>query len=236
MIAQEYKSKVVKIVEEAPKVKTFHVKVPETFTFEPGQFVMLSLPEKKLPRAFSIASSPTQERIIELTIKIESYPQEEGARHLSPLLGKIKEGQEVTFKGPYGKFVLDESHDDLIFIAAGTGIAPLMSMIRYCLANNHQKNITLFNCNRTPKHIIYKKELEKIKNKITLIQTISRPEESSGWGGHEGRITKQLLEEYITNKNALVYICGPNAMVKQAQHDLEELEFPKEHVKVELWG
>lgn len=234
MQISQFNSKILQIIEEAPEVKTFCLACPQDFTFLPGQFIMLSFPGEKLAKAYSIASAPTKKGVIELTIKIESYPEEELPKHLTPRLGKIEKGEELTIKGPYGKFVLDETKNNFCFLAGGTGIAPLMSMIRYCLAQNLNKKITLINSNKTPEHIIYKKELEAIKNKISLIQTITRPD-GYQWSGHKGRISKELLQQYL-NPEAMHYLCGPNEMVKQAKQDLLELKVPQEQIHVELWG
>ncbi len=233
-MVQVFNSKILEIIEEAPEVKTFVLSCPEDFTFIAGQFIMLSFPGERLAKAYSIASSPEKKGKIELTIKIEQYPEEELPKHLTPRLGKLEEDAELTIKGPYGKFVLDETKDNLCFLAAGTGIAPLMSMIRYCMDKNLKKQITLINSNKTPQHIIYKEELASIKNKINIIQTITR-----GSGNHpylNGRIDKTLLENAIKNKEAMFYICGPNEMVKQARQDLQEMMIPQEQVHIELWG
>ena len=233
MITQ-FNSKILEIIEEAPEVKTIVLECPQDFTFIAGQFIMLSFPGEKLAKAYSIASSPFKKGKIELTIRIEQYPEEELPKHLTPRLGNIGEGAELTIKGPYGKFTLDETKDNLCFLAAGTGIAPLMSMIRYCLDKNLKKNITLINSNKTPEHIIYKEELAAIKNKIQMIQTITRS--AGNHNHHNGRIDKPLLESSIKNKEAMFYICGPNEMVKQAKQTLQELMIPQEQVHVELWG
>ena len=235
MEIQVLRTKVINIIDEAPEIKTFQIECPLNFNFQPGQFVMLSLPARPgLSKAYSIASSPKKQGIIDLTIKIETYSEEELDKHLTPKLDKISKGQEVIIKGPYGKFVLDETYDRITFLSAGTGIAPLMSMIRYCIDKKLNKNITLINSNRTPEHIIYKDELKNIKDKIKLIQTITRPEESNGWNGIIGRISKELIKKHIHN-DSIFYICGPNDMVRQSKAILEELNIPKENIKVEFW-
>src|SRR3989344_9589139 len=197
MITQ-FKSKILEIIEEAPEVKTFVLECPQDFTFIAGQFVMLSFPGEKLAKAYSIASSPKKKRTIELTIKIEQYPEEELPKHLTPRLGESATGDELVIKGPYGKFTLDETKDALCFLAAGTGIAPLMSMIRYCMDKHLRKQITLINSNRTPEHIIYKEELAAIKNKINLVQTITHPEPGCHHPNHNGRISKEILNQHLT--------------------------------------
>lgn len=237
MTISQFTSKILNIIEEAPEVKTFRLACPQDFSFLPGQFIMLSFPEEKLAKAYSIASSPLKKGTIELTIRIEHYPESELPKHLTPRLNHVEPGQELTIKGPYGKFTLDESKANFCFLAAGTGIAPLMSMIRYCLDKQLNKNITLINSDKTPEHIIYKKELAAIKNKIKLVQTITRPEESNGnWKGLTGRINKEFLQQHLSSKHELFYICGPGAMVKQTRQHLQELAIPNEQVHIELWG
>ena len=233
-MVQEFKSKILKIIQEAPEVKTLVIECPDDFSFQPGQFVMLSLPDNpKFAKAYSISSSPLKKRVIEITFKIESYPKEEEPKHLTPRLGKCKPGQELIIKGSYGKFILGESKSSYIFISAGTGIAPLMSMIRYCLDKSLKKDITLINSNRTPEAIIYKKELQELSSKINLIQTITQPQ--SEWKGHKGRIDKHLLRENL-KPGALIYICGPKEMVLTTKQYLKDLSIADEQIRVELWG
>ena len=235
MQISQFNSKILEIIEETPEVKTFVLECPHDFTFIAGQFIMLSFPGEKLAKAYSISSSPTKKGTIELTIKIEQYPEEELPKHLTPRLGKVEQGQEITIKGPYGKFILDETKDRFCFLAGGTGIAPLMSMIRYCLDKNLKKHIILINSNKTPEHIIYKEELAAIKNKIHLVQTITHPEPGCHHPNHNGRISKELLNQHL-NKQAMFYICGPNEMIKQSKAYLLDLEVPQEQIHVELWG
>ncbi|HLC63533.1 MAG TPA: FAD-binding oxidoreductase [Candidatus Nanoarchaeia archaeon] len=233
MAIVQFNSKILEIIGEAPEVKTFVLACPKDFNFLPGQFIMLSFPEEKLAKAYSIASSPTKRGMIDLTIKIESYTEEELQKHLTPRLNHVRENQELIVKGPYGKFVLDETKQEYVFLAAGTGIAPLMSMIRYMLDKKMNKKITLINSNKTQKHIIYKKELESMKNKINIVQTITRDDEKHNH--HPGRIDKELLSRHVNNKQAMFYICGPNEMVRAAKQHLLDLNIPQEHVHIELW-
>src|SRR3989344_86701 len=233
---QQFTSKILKVIEECQDVKTFCIATPSNFTFLPGQFVMLALKENPAhAKAYSIASSQLKKGVIELTIKIEHYPEEEASKHLTPRLGRLKQGQEVIIKGPYGKFTLDETKSSYTFISAGTGIAPLMSMIRYLLDKKSAKQIILINCNKTPETIIYRKELESLKSKIKLIQTISRPEESrEKITCCKGRISKELIQKNIT-KQSIFYICGPTEMVKSTKTCLAKLGIKEELIKIELW-
>ena len=205
--------------------------------FIPGQFVMLGLNldvggEKKLvKRAYSIASSPTKKDCIEFTFNI--YPQGQ----LSPHLYNLKVGGDVYLDGPYGKFIFkEEETKDAVFLGAGAGLTPLMSMIRYIVDKKLQTKPTLLYSVKTPENIIYYKELlqlEKIK-KLNLVLTMTRPD-GTGWTGLRGRIDAEKIKGLGPLDNSIFYICGPPEMVGGTVSILESLGVAKDRVNREQW-
>ncbi len=229
--------KIVKVVQETPDTKTIRINLNKPASFIPGQFVMLGLNldengEKKLiKRAYSIASSPVSKNYIELTFNI--YPKGQ----LSPHLYRLKKGDEVYVEGPYGKFNFKEETKEAVFLAAGAGVTPLMSMIRYVADKKLNIKCTLLYSVKKPENIIYKKELERLeKNKAAKIfVTVTRPE-GTGWKGRTGRINSDMIKELVPSlNNSIFYTCGSPEMVEDMIKILHGLGVDKDRINREQW-
>ncbi|HMU32091.1 MAG TPA: FAD-binding oxidoreductase [Nitrospira sp.] len=187
---------------------------PASITFKAGQFVSFEVPKEGHPRPvtrpYSIASPPEQrERILLVLNLVQGGP---GSNYLFSL----REGNRTSFKGPAGAFYLrDDGTKDLCFVATGTGIAPVRSMILTQLQRQPDRPVTLFWGLRSQRDLYWQDEwaaLAAIHPHLTVVTTLSRPE--PGWQGASGRVTA-LVEERITSvRNLAVYLCGGNGMIK----------------------
>ncbi|HNA87259.1 MAG TPA: FAD-binding oxidoreductase [Nitrospira sp.] len=187
---------------------------PASITFKAGQFVSFEVPKEGHPRPvtrpYSIASPPEQrERILLVLNLVQGGP---GSNYLFSL----REGNRTSFKGPAGAFYLrDDGTKDLCFVATGTGIAPVRSMILTQLQRRPDRPVTLFWGLRSQRDLYWQDEwaaLAAIHPHLTVVTTLSRPE--PGWQGASGRVTA-LVEERITSvRNLAVYLCGGNGMIK----------------------
>ncbi|HNG52238.1 MAG TPA: FAD-binding oxidoreductase [Nitrospira sp.] len=187
---------------------------PASITFKAGQFVSFEVPKEGHPRPvtrpYSIASPPEQrERILLVLNLVQGGP---GSNYLFSL----REGNRTSFKGPAGAFYLrDDGTKDLCFVATGTGIAPVRSMILAQLQRQPDRPVTLFWGLRSQRDLYWQDEwaaLAAIHPHLTVVTTLSRPE--PGWQGASGRVTA-LVEERITSvRNLAVYLCGGNGMIK----------------------
>ena len=187
---------------------------PASITFKAGQFVSFEVPKEGHPRSvtrpYSIASPPEQrERILLVLNLVQGGP---GSNYLFSL----REGNRTSFKGPAGAFYLrDDGTKDLCFVATGTGIAPVRSMILTQLQRQPDRPVTLFWGLRSQRDLYWQDEwaaLAAIHPHLTVVTTLSRPE--PGWQGASGRVTA-LVEERITSvRNLAVYLCGGNGMIK----------------------
>ena len=231
---QEYKLKIIKIIDETPDTKTFRVEVKNYIDFLPGQFFMVRFEDSKiLHRAYSAASSPTDKGYIEITMNLIG--------EFTNKLWKAKANDHLIFKGPYGKFYFHERmKQNLVLISGGLGITPLRSIIRYCTDKKLSNKIKLIHSARTPHDLVYRKELEHLTEKnpdYNFTFTITRAEERHGWKGRIGRINDELLKQNIEDVgNTLFYICGSLAFVKDIREMLYSLGAGKENVKTDIWG
>ena len=230
---QEYKLKIIEIIDETPDIKTFRVENKDVL-FYPGQFFMVRFEDSAaFHRAYSIASSPTQKKYMDITMNLVG--------EFTKKLWQTKAGNYLLFKGPYGKFYFDEAmSNDLVLIGGGLGITPLMSIIRYCNDKSLKNKIILVYSVRTPRDIIYTEEIKKIKeqnNNLNYTITITRPDDKTLWTGKTGRIDIDLLKNNIGNvENSLYFLCGPIGFVKLSIQILESLGAKKEQIKTDIWG
>ena len=228
---KEFDLKISEIIEETHDTKTFRINLEgNEFNFEPSQFINLTIDieGKPITRQYSIASSPLKKEYIDLTVK--KNPNGLMSIHL---IDKIKVGDVVNIKGPYGLFIYNDEVKKAVFLAGGSGVSSLMSMIRYIVDKKLNTKITLIFSNRTSKDIIFKDELENLKNNhnLNLINTITRED---SWQGEKGRINPEMIKKYC-DLDSMFYICGLPKMVDGIRRELESLGVDKSKIKFEKY-
>jgi len=223
-------------------VRSFRLKLvePATLAFQPGQFMIVNVPQarpaggasgKIVKRAYSIASAPHERGILEFCIQ----HVEGGAA--STYFWKLKEGDDISLTGPHGRFLLKEPFDyDPVFVATGTGVAPLRGMIKHLIHLNITRDIwLLFGC-RYEHALLYDSEfrsLANLRHNFHYIPTVSRPKEWQGEIGHVQQLFKKHMAD-VTDKE--IYLCGWLEIVKKICADLEGFGVPKEKLHYEEWG
>lgn len=223
---------ITKITEETPDVKTFRVNAPEggkLFEHMPGQCAMVCVPGVS-EAMFSITSSPTNKEYQEFSIK--------RCGELTNVLHSLQEGDMITVRGPYGNHFPVETElkgKNLLFIAGGIGLAPLRSVINYCLDHREDYGtIDIVYGSRSADDLV---KLEEIKNvwmnapDVHVHLTIDREQE--GWDGHVGFVPNYVKELGLsTDKIGL--ICGPPIMIKFTLAGLQEIGFKRDQVYTTL--
>ncbi len=187
---------------------------PDRLTFKSGQFVSFEVSKEGQPRPvtrpYSIASPPGQPDRILLVLNLV-----QGGPGSSYLFG-LREGERTSFKGPAGAFYLREDGErDLLFVATGTGIAPLRSMILAQLERGQSRSVTLFWGLRSQRDLYWQEELAALAAahpNFSFVTTLSKPE--SGWEGTSGRVTALIDERVSSVANLAVYLCGGSGMIK----------------------
>jgi CDP-4-dehydro-6-deoxyglucose reductase len=186
---------------------------PKTITFKPGQFISFEMPHPRtgrlVTRVYSIASQPTRSDVITLLFNL--VPGGSG----SGFLFDLKAGDKTYFKGPAGNFYLrDDPNREQLFIASGTGIAPIRSMLLANAERPDPRPTTLFWGLRSQRDLYYQEELAELTGRmptLTAITTLSRPE--PGWSGESGRVLRLIEERIASVKDLAVYLCGNSAMI-----------------------
>jgi ferredoxin-NADP reductase len=224
---------------ETVDVKTLTLALPDWTAHRPGQHYDVRLTAEdgySSQRSYSVASEP--ERTGEIDITVERI----GDGEVSPYLDDtVIVGDRFEVRGPIGGyFVWDKSIDGpLLLVAGGSGIVPLMAMLRHRAAAGVKDPARLLYSSRTYEQIIYGQELEMLARKdgLTISHTLTRSQ-PAGWKGYTRRIDDAMLKEVSgqLGRGALAYICGPTALVEVAADGLERVGLPAERIRTERFG
>ena len=226
------------ILEETRDARTFRLvgKKTRLFSYEPGQFVTLSLDidfETGL-RSFSLSSSPSRPHAVDVTVKRSS---EGGAS--AWLHDNLKLGDEVTMRGPSGTFSCSKYPSrKLLFIAGGIGITPLMSMCRWIVDTAADVDVVLLYSVRAPGDIVFRAELDFLaarhRNLRVVTTVTSNWDGTQPWSGRTGRVDRAMIEDVVDDlSDRHVYLSCPNAMRESVMRALRSAAFPLKNLHTE---
>ena len=207
------------------------------FMFEPGHAVMVGEHGNRERRPYSIACSPEQaseSNRIQLLIALEDNGS------LGANLGPAAPGTLVDVEGPIGTFTLPRVPSDgwLLFVAGGTGIAPLRAMLDHTLRQPRGPRTSLLYSARRGDEFAFVDELQSYAEarRIELHQTVTR-DESSAWSGRRGRIGRSHFEAVLHDPGRTVcVVCGPEPLVSESVTTLKALGVPDAQIRTEQWG
>jgi glycine betaine catabolism B len=223
---------VVNNYDETPDTKTFCLvdSTGRSFNYLPGQYVTLSVVINGhcYKRSYSLASSPARAGVIEITVK-RSANRGIVSNWLND---NLKIGDTLAVKGPFGKFSCAPMlPQKILFIAAGSGMVPIMSMLRWLADVNANVDVHCLLSFRTPNDIIYGDELQLIaaRHKNINIAITLTGKDSSDYDGFwlTGRVTEQMIQQVIPELTGhRVYLCGPEAFMAACKKSLSNLRVP----------
>ena len=225
---------------ETARARSLTLAMPEWPGHQPGQHVDVRLTADdgyQAERSYSIASSP--EDTPKVTITVERLDDGE----VSPyLVDEVQTGDHVELRGPIGGYFVWEAHmgGPLLLLGGGSGVVPLMAMIRHRLAVRSTAPTRLLYSTRSQEEAIYRRELDDLAGRnggLELIYTLTR-QQPAGWTGYRRRIDEELLREvaWPAQDRALAYICGPTQFVETAATSLVALGYDPTRVKTERFG
>jgi predicted ferric reductase len=229
------------VIQEAKGVWTIEMKPAGTANippYLPGQFQFLtlkragSLPKEEHP--FTISSSPANTESLCSSIK------ESG--DYTATIGKTKVGDTAFIQPGFGRFsyLLHPEEKELVFIAGGIGITPLMSMIRYMHDTGSDRAVTLLYANNTAEDIAFKNELDEIAGsaapKCTVVHFLKHPPDN--WNGEQGYITGEKIRHYCGDRldRVAFYLCGPPPMIEKIGAALAEMNISKNRIHYEKFS
>ncbi|HEV8536201.1 MAG TPA: ferredoxin reductase [Candidatus Limnocylindria bacterium] len=224
---------------ETPEVKTLTLALPDWTPHRPGQHYDIRLTADdgySAQRSYSIASEP--ERRGEIDITVERVPNGEVSTFL---LDTVVVGDRFEVRGPIGGyFVWDASmRDPLLLVAGGSGVVPLMAMLRHRAKAGVRGPARLLYSARSHDQIIYRQELEALARQdgLTVSYTLTRAQ-PPGWRGYARRIDDAMLREVSAPLGAqqTAFVCGPTALVEVAADGLERVGLPADRIRTERFG
>lgn len=226
--------------DETPRVKTISLDVPGWTTHRPGQHVDIRLTAQdgyQAERSYSIASAPTGQPMIDLTVERVTDGE------VSPfLIDELMLGDRFEVRGPIGGyFVWDAAAaDPLLLIAGGSGIVPLMAMIRHRARVAAGAPCTLLYSSRSSDDVIYADELGALAGRtdgLRVVQTLTRAQ-PPGWTGYARRLDMAMIGDVLetTGRMAQAFVCGPTPLVEAAAEALVGLGLAPGQVKTERFG
>jgi len=197
--------------------------VNQEFTFEPGQFMMVSMPHcGEAPISFS--SSPGRGRGFALTVR--------RAGRLTSAMHRLRPGDTIGVRGPYGRPfpMAGLAGSSLLFVAGGIGLAPLHSVIDFCLDNRADYgDITLLYGCRTPADICFADDLERWSRAgVRCLCTVDEADDS--WSGRVGLVTELLQDVQVEADSWRALVCGPGIMIHFVLSRLLEMGLPRDHL------
>ncbi|WP_448954686.1 2Fe-2S iron-sulfur cluster-binding protein [Labrys neptuniae] len=215
----------VSIIHEGRDVATFTFRAAEQgwFRYEPGQFITLEIPVEAGPvlRAYTLSSSPSRPLSISVTAKAQASSI--GTRWL---LDNLKPGVRLKAHGPLGQFSFHRHPaEKYLFISAGSGITPMMSMARFAEDHGGASDIAFVNCARRPSEIIFRQELERMAGRmprLRLAWIVEETEAHEVWTGFRGRLNAPALRLITPDfREREVFCCGPAPFMAAVKDMLE---------------
>ncbi|MFN2138627.1 MAG: ferredoxin reductase [Candidatus Promineifilaceae bacterium] len=228
------------IHQETPRAKTFTLSLPNWLPHKPGQHydIRLTAPDGyQAQRSYSIASEP--ERIGEIDLTVEKIADGEVSSYMHDVLVP---GDLIEVRGPIGGyFVWDATMvDPLLLVGGGSGIVPLMAMLRHRRAAGSTATAQLLYSARRPSDVIYAAELDWLKNSQNgprVSYTFTR-EVPPNWTGYARRIDLPMLREVALplGDQVQAFVCGPTLMVEATANGLLEIGVAAKRIRTERFG
>ncbi len=232
---------VTEVNQEAGKVWTIKLSPPRgrsIFKYIPGQFQFIKflrgrgLPEEE--HHWTISSSPSQKEYLSSTIK--------ALGDFTSTIGETEPGDKAVVHAPFGRFsyLFYPEEKELIFIAGGIGITPLMSMLRYMRDKRETLPVTLLYGNPDRESIVFYHELQDIEREgyppLKVVHVLQNPEE--GWTGETGYIDKEKIKKYcgenLSQKG--FYVVGPPVLIDKSIQNLRALGVEDSRIHMEIFS
>ena len=228
---------VAELVDETPRVKSIVLDVPDWPGHRAGQHVDVRLTAEdgyQAQRSYSIASAPEDDR---LALTVERLDDGEVSPYLAD---ELRPGDRIELRGPIGGYFVWEAADGgpLLLVAGGSGVVPLMAMLRHRAAAGSDVPARLLFSSRTWEDVIFRDELERLTGgSLEVLHTLTRSQ-PQGWSGYGRRVDTEMLREaaWAPDAGAQTFVCGPTSFVEAVAGGLVELGHDPATIKTERFG
>lgn len=230
---------VVDTITETPRTRSLVLELPDWQGHRAGQHVDVRLTAEdgyQAQRSYSIASAPEDRR---LALTVDRLPDGE----VSPyLVDEVRSGDQIELRGPIGGYFTWNVADGgpLLLIGGGSGVVPLMAMLRHRAAQHSTVQARLLLSSRSADEIIYRRELEQLGANdaaLRVVHTLTRSQPPD-WTGYRRRIDRGMVEAvaWPAPEQPLIFICGPTPLVEAVATICVELGHAASHIKTERFG
>ncbi|MFC0185019.1 ring-1,2-phenylacetyl-CoA epoxidase subunit PaaE [Pseudarcicella hirudinis] len=245
MSAKYYHLTVKEVIKETPDTVTisFWHPIHQAISYKPGQFLTLIpvINGQKVRRSYSMSSSPNKDASIAVTVK--RVPNGLVSNYLCE---SVKEGDAIEVMEPMGHFIIEPNptrYREIVMFGAGSGITPLMSILKSVLAVEQNTKVHLIYGSRNEENIIFRKQLEQLElgyqGRLKVVHVLSQP--SHTWVGYKSRINEASAVFFLKQElginipGAEYYMCGPEEMMHQIEAALKLFDVPLENIHKELF-
>lgn len=219
-----------------PRALHVRLRLDAPFAFTPGQAALIGAQGSGERRPYSIALGP-EEAARTGTLEFLIGLGTDGTP--GPHLPTLDPGARVDVEGPLGTFTFPAAPTErsFLFVAGGSGIAPLRSMLHHALAVGRGWRVSLAYSARVPEELAFDSELRALAESRGLhyYATATR-HTGDGWSGGRTRIDRALLAQCVTDPATLCFVCGPESLVHEVPRMLRELGIEDARVRVEEWA
>ncbi|MFH0730561.1 MAG: ferric reductase-like transmembrane domain-containing protein [Pseudomonadota bacterium] len=205
------------------------------FSYMPGQFAFVSFKTVHISKEFhpfTLASTPSRPGTVQFVIR--------SCGDWTDHIGSLQEGDQAFIQGPFGRFshLLLPIDREVVMIAGGIGITPMLSMLRYMTDRGDSRRITLIWSNRTRAHLFGEQELEAMREKLTNFNWVPIFTREAGDNDRLGRLDRGALGKFLLacRRDASIFLCGPLPMISQVQKDLIRIGFAAKWIRTEEFG
>lgn len=238
---KQYTTKVKSLVDLTHDIKqvTLELQAPPTIEFTAGQFIQFITPEYELTeepvyRAYSMSSPPSANNIVELEIRL--VPEGICTTYVHKYL---KEGDEVMINGPYGDFYLRDTDRNIIFIAGGSGMAPIKAILMDMAEKGIDRTAHYFFGARGKRDLFMVEKMRELEEQLPnfkFIPALSDPQPEDNWEGETGLVT-EVLDTYIDSmEHTEAYLCGSPGMIDATVKVLKEKGLPDDLIYYDKFG
>jgi Na+-transporting NADH:ubiquinone oxidoreductase subunit F len=232
---KEYRTRVVSLTDLTYDIKqvTLELTDSERIDFTAGQFVQFEVPPYKLTdepvyRAYSLSSPPSDKRRIEMEIRLVP-----GGICTTYVFEHLKEGDPVTVNGPYGDFHLRDTEREIVFVAGGSGMAPIKSMLLDMQQNGNPRKATYFFGARALRDLFLVDEMRAFEKELadfTFVPALSEPGPEDNWDGETGLVTEVLDRRMGDLAAHEAYLCGSPLMIDACVEVLKQKGLPDDRI------
>jgi ferredoxin-NADP reductase len=231
------------VIDETPRVRSLVLDIPDWPGHRAGQHVDMRLTSSdgyQAQRSYSIASAPESSHVL---LTVERLADGEVSSYLA---GDVIVGDQFELRGPIGGYFVWTAAlgGPVLLVGGGSGVVPLMAMLRHRAAVKSNAPATLLYSSRTAEDIIYRAELDRLAEQnnadgdgFTLVHTLTRGQ-PAGWNGLKRRIDRDMLQSvgFAPDLKPRIFVCGPTPFVETAAHSLRAIGHAAQLIKTERFG